>query len=132
MRPFVPIWSGLETEVGEIKGKQGLSTVEEASFLIQGLNAHDIYPDWIALNNGTTHGIEASDQGIQVELTAAIHDALAPYHVSGAQHGTSGNSSERLRKIANQTRTTKANVRHSASDDLVGIGGQRLWQRQVG
>jgi fructose/tagatose bisphosphate aldolase len=108
--PFVPKWAGLETEIGEIKGKEGLSTVEEALFLIQGLNAHDIFPDWIALNNGTTHGIEASDKGIQVELTADIHDALKKYGVSGAQHGTSGNSSDRLREIASKTRTTKANV----------------------
>jgi fructose/tagatose bisphosphate aldolase len=106
----VPDWAGLETEVGEIKGKEGLSSEAEALFLIQGLNAHKIFPDWIALNNGTTHGIEASDQGIQVGLTAAIHAALAPYGVSGAQHGTSGNSSERLREIAATTRTTKANV----------------------
>jgi fructose-bisphosphate aldolase class II len=110
LNPLVPKWAGLETEVGEIKGKEGLSTVAEAMFLIQGLNAHDIFPDWIALNNGTTHGIEASDQGIQVELTADIHEHLAKYKVSGAQHGTSGNSSERLRAIASQTRTTKANV----------------------
>jgi fructose-bisphosphate aldolase, class II len=110
LNPYIPIWAGLETEVGEIKGKEGLSTVEEALFLIQGLNAHGIFPDWIALNNGTTHGIEASDQGIQVELTAEIHDRLAIYKVSGAQHGTSGNSSERLRAIAAETRTTKANV----------------------
>jgi len=106
----VPRWAGLETEVGEIKGKEGLSSVDEAMFLIRGLNAHDIFPDWIALNNGTTHGIEASDQGIQVELTADIHQALTLYGVSGAQHGTSGNSSDRLRQIASQTRTTKANV----------------------
>lgn len=110
LNPFVPQWAGLETEVGEIKGKTGLSTVEEALFLIQGLNAHDIFPDWIALNNGTTHGIEASDEGIQIDLTAQIHAALANYHISGAQHGTSGNSSDRLRAIAAQTRTTKANV----------------------
>lgn len=108
--PHVPSWSALETEVGEIKGKEGLSTAAEALFLIQGLNAHDIFPDWIALNNGTTHGIEASGQGIQVELTAEIHGVLAPYQVSGAQHGTSGNSSERLSRIAAETRTTKANV----------------------
>ena len=108
--PYVPKWAGHETEVGEIKGKSGLSTPEEALFLIQGLNAHDVFPDWIALNNGTTHGIEAASEGIQIELTARIHDALAPYKVSGAQHGTSGNSSDRLRKIAEQTRTTKANV----------------------
>ena len=107
---YVPKWAGLETEVGEIKGKEGLSTVEEALFLIQGLNAHDVFPDWIALNNGTTHGIEASGQGIQVDLTASIHEALAEYQVSGAQHGTSGNNSDRLRQIAARTRTTKANV----------------------
>jgi fructose-bisphosphate aldolase class II len=110
LNPYVPKWAGYETEVGEIKGKEGLSTVEEALFLIQGLNAHGIFPDWIALNNGTTHGIEASDQGIQVPLTKEIHEALAPYKVSGAQHGTSGNNSERLRKIAQETKTTKANV----------------------
>ncbi len=110
IHPYIPEWAGLETEVGEIKGETGLSTVEEALFLIQGLNAHDIFPDWIALNNGTTHGIEEKDSGIQVQLTADIHMALEKYKVSGAQHGTSGNSSERLRQIANQTRTTKANV----------------------
>lgn len=110
LNPFVPKWAGLETEVGEIKGKEGLSTVEEALFLIQGLNAHEVFPDWIALNNGTTHGIEESDQGIQVDLTAQIHQALTKYRVSGAQHGTSGNSSDRLREIATKTRTTKANV----------------------
>ncbi|TET83552.1 MAG: ketose-bisphosphate aldolase [Desulfobacteraceae bacterium] len=110
LNPYVPNWAGYETEVGEIKGKEGLSTADEALFLIQGLNAHDIFPDWIALNNGTTHGIEASDKGIQVSLTTEIHNALTKYKVSGAQHGTSGNSSERLRDIAQTTHTTKANV----------------------
>jgi hypothetical protein len=110
LNPFVPKWAGLETEVGEIKGKTGLSTTEEALFLIRGLNAHDIFPDWIALNNGTTHGIEESGQGIQVELTRQIHTALEKYKISGAQHGTSGNNSDRLRDIAAGTRTTKANV----------------------
>jgi fructose-bisphosphate aldolase class II len=110
IHPFIPIWAGLETEVGEIKGEEGLSTVEEALFLIRGLNARDIFPDWIALNNGTTHGIEEKDSGIQVQLTADIHRALEKYKISGAQHGTSGNSSERLRQIVAKTHTTKANV----------------------
>jgi fructose/tagatose bisphosphate aldolase len=110
LNPYFPKWAGYETEVGEIKGKEGLSTVPEALFLIQGLNANDIFPDWIALNNGTTHGIEKSDQGIQVQLTKSIHDALKPYSISGAQHGTSGNNSDRLRSIVNETATTKANV----------------------
>jgi len=110
LNPYVPEWAGLETEVGEIKGIHGLSTPEEALFLIQGLNAHSIFPDWIALNNGTTHGIEQSDSGINVALTAEIHKTLAPYGISGAQHGTSGNNSDRLRRIAKDTKTTKANV----------------------
>lgn len=107
---YIPKWSGLETEVGEIKGNQGLSTVDDAGFLIKGLNAHGIFPDWIALNNGSAHGLEASGEGIQVELTAEIHKHLEPYKVSGAQHGTSGNNSDRLRAIVSQTNTTKANV----------------------
>ena len=110
LNQFIPSWSGLETEVGEIKGNQGLSTVDDAGFLIKGLNAHGIFPNWIALNNGSAHGIEASGEGIQVDLTAEIHKTLEPYKVAGAQHGTSGNSSERLRDIASRTNTTKANV----------------------
>ena len=106
----IPSWAGLETEVGEIKGNQGLSTIDDASFLIKGLNAHGIFPDWIALNNGSSHGLEASGQGIQVELTAEIHKALQLYGVSGAQHGTSGNNSDKLRSITENTNTTKANV----------------------
>lgn len=110
LNSYIPSWAGYETEVGEIKGKEGLSTPDEALFLIRGLNAHDIFPDWIALNNGTTHGIEASGAGINVELTAEIHEALKPYGLNGAQHGTSGNDLARLRRIASETSTTKANV----------------------
>ncbi len=110
LNEFIPTWAGLETEVGEIKGAQGLSTVDDAKFLIEGMNAHGIFADWIALNNGTTHGLESSGQGIQVDLTAEIHHNLEPFKVSGAQHGTSGNSSDRLREIAAKTHTTKANV----------------------
>jgi fructose-bisphosphate aldolase class II len=121
LNPFIPAWAGLETEVGEIKGAEGLSTVDEALLMIRGLNAHGIFPDWIALNNGTSHGIQESDAGIQVELTAAIHDALALYGVNGAQHGTSGNSSDRLRRIARETRTTKANVATALQMILWGV-----------
>ncbi len=107
---YIPEWAGYETEVGEIKGKEGLSTLEEATFLIQGLNARGIHPDWIALNNGSTHGLEASGTGINVQLTGEIHDAIEKYGLSGAQHGTSGNDSNRLRDIASKTHSTKANV----------------------
>lgn len=106
----IPAWAGLETEVGEIKGNQGLSTVDDATFLIKGLNSRQIFADWIALNNGSSHGLEATGAGIQVELTSEIHKHLEPYGVSGAQHGTSGNNSDKLRAISSQTHTTKANV----------------------
>ena len=76
INPFIPKWAGLETEGGETKGAPGLSAVGEALFLVSGLNARGIFPDWIALNNGTTHGIEASDAGIQVWLTGDLHEAL--------------------------------------------------------
>ena len=110
LAPLIPAWAGYETEVGEIKGKEGLSTPEEALYLMKGLADHNLHPNWIALNNGTTHGIEKEGQGIQVELTTRIHEALAEYAVAGAQHGTSGNNSDRLRRIAAETKTTKANV----------------------
>jgi fructose/tagatose bisphosphate aldolase len=106
----VPAWAGLETEVGEIKGADGLSTVEEALFHVRGLNAHGVFPDWIAINNGTAHGIQTADQGIDLERTREIHEALEPYRVSGAQHGTSGNDETTLRRLARETATTKANV----------------------
>ncbi len=106
----IPAWAGYETEVGEIKGTEGLSTPVEAKFLIEGLNAHGIHPDWIALNNGTTHGLEASGTGIDVNLTASVHEAISPFSVAGAQHGTSGNDSGKLRDITTKTQTTKANV----------------------
>lgn len=110
LNPCVPDWAGLETEVGEIKGNVGLSTAEEAGFLVAGLNAYNIFPTWIAINNGTVHGIESNGDSIQVDLTERIHETLSEYNVSGAQHGTSGNSHNRLKEIAAFTRTTKANV----------------------
>ncbi len=110
INPFIPKWAGLETEVGEIKGDIGLSTPEDALFLVQGLNAHNIHPDSISHNNATTNANQPYSTASQVEHTAKIHQAVKPYGLSGAQHGTSGNSSERLREIAQFTKTTKANV----------------------
>jgi fructose/tagatose bisphosphate aldolase len=110
LAPYLPEWAGYETEVGEIKGKSGLSTPEEALYLIENLAEAGIHPDWIALNNGSTHGLESTGGDIQVKLTQEIHSRLEPYNVSGAQHGTSGNTSDHLQQIVQKTRTTKANV----------------------
>ncbi|MDD5090997.1 MAG: class II fructose-bisphosphate aldolase [Candidatus Wallbacteria bacterium] len=107
---LLPSWVSLETEVGEIKGKEGLSTPEEALFHIKALNAHSVFPVWIALNNGSVHGLEATGGNIDVDLTSRVHEAISPYGVCGAQHGTSGNNYTKLRDIVGRTCTTKANV----------------------
>jgi fructose-bisphosphate aldolase class II len=110
LNPLIPAWAGLETEVGEIKGQSGLSTPEEALFLIQGLNAHGIALTGSRLTTAPPTASRPRPRASQVELTAKIHKALEPYAVSGAQHGTSGNDNERLCQIAARTKTTKANV----------------------
>ncbi|MBW2453512.1 MAG: class II fructose-bisphosphate aldolase [Deltaproteobacteria bacterium] len=117
---LLPDYISIETEVGEIKGEQGLSTPDEAAFHIKALNAHGVFPTWIAVNNGSSHGLEATGGGIDVDLTKAIHEAIAPYHVWGAQHGTSGNNYDKLRDIVARTRTTKANV--ATALQMVGWG----------
>jgi fructose-bisphosphate aldolase class II len=120
---FVPVWAGLETEVGEIKGKRA-SRPREALFLIQGLERpRGIFPDWIALNNGTTHGIEASGQGIQVELTA---DSQGPQAVQCVRRPA--------RHLRQQLGAAQKDCRvdpdhqgqcgHRPADDFLGTGGQ--------
>ena len=53
---WLPTELGLEVEVGEIKGPGELSTVEEALYYIGGLNAWQIFPDYLAISNGSLHG----------------------------------------------------------------------------
>jgi len=107
---LIPSWISLETEVGEIKGAQGLSTPEDALYHIGALNAYGVFPTWIALNNGSVHGLEATGGNIDADVTAEVHNAIHKYGVYGAQHGTSGNNYEKLGEIVQKTNTTKANV----------------------
>lgn len=90
----LPAYLGLEVEVGEIKGAGELSTVEEALFLIGGLNAWGIYPDLLAISNGSLHGTydasSGQQEGIDLKRTLEIAEAIKPYGVSIAQHGISG------------------------------------------
>lgn len=90
----VPPYLGLEVEVGEIKGKGELSTVEEALFFVGGLNSWGIFPDYLAISNGSLHGTydkaAGVEEGIDLARTAEIAKAIAPYGVSIAQHGISG------------------------------------------
>lgn len=52
----IPAYLGLEVEVGEIKGPGDLTTLEEALFFVGGLNAWCIFPDLLAISNGSMHG----------------------------------------------------------------------------
>lgn len=91
---WLPSGLGLEVEVGEIKGAGELSTVEEALYYVGGLNAWGIFPDYLAISNGSMHGTydptAGQMEGIDLARTKEIADAIAPYGVSIAQHGISG------------------------------------------
>jgi len=90
----IPPYIGLETEVGEIKGAGVLTTVQEAEYYIGGLNAWGIFPDFLAISNGSKHGTydtaAGEDEGIDLQRTAEIASAVARYGVTIAQHGISG------------------------------------------
>ncbi len=90
----IPPYIGLETEVGEIKGAGVLTTVEEGEYYIGGLNSWGIFPDYLAISNGSKHGTydtsAGEDEGIDLVRTKEIADAIAKYGVTIAQHGISG------------------------------------------
>jgi len=101
---WLPSCLGLEVEVGEIKGAGELTTVEEALYFIGGLNAWGVFPDYLAISNGSLHGtydISAGVQeGIDLARTKEIADAIAPYGVSIAQHGISGTPFDKVSKFS--------------------------------
>jgi fructose-bisphosphate aldolase, class II len=90
----VPSYLGLEAEVGEIKGPGEITTVEEALFFVGGLNSWGIFPDFLAISNGSKHGTYDSTlgeaEGIDLPRTKEIAEAIAPFGAVIAQHGISG------------------------------------------
>ena len=92
---------GLEVEVGEIgkKDKDGLvlTTVDEATTYITELHKRDIFPQVLAIANGSTHGNIYDDSGnlieqvsINIDRTVEIAKAIEPLNVRIAQHGITG------------------------------------------
>lgn len=90
----IPPYIGLEVEVGEIKGAGVLTTVEEAEYFIGGLNSWGVFPDFLAISNGSKHGTYDSSkgegEGIDLERTGEISKAISGYGCVIAQHGISG------------------------------------------
>ncbi|RKZ07130.1 class II fructose-bisphosphate aldolase, partial [Candidatus Fermentibacteria bacterium] len=90
----IPQYIGLEVEVGEIKGAGVITTVEEAEYFIGGLNSWGVFPDFLAISNGSKHGTYDSSkgegEGIDLSRTGEIADAISKYGCVIAQHGISG------------------------------------------
>jgi fructose-bisphosphate aldolase class II len=94
---------GLEVEVGEIGRKDGhglvLTKPEEAVVFIKALNENEVYPQVLAIANGSVHGHTYDESGnvieqlsIDIPQTRAVARALQEnnLHVGIAQHGITG------------------------------------------
>ena len=94
---------GLEVEVGEIGRKDGhgmiLTSPEEAVAFIKALQENGVFPQVLAIANGSTHGHVYDEKGnvveqlsIDISRTKAVAKALREnnLHVGIAQHGITG------------------------------------------
>lgn len=90
----IPPYIGLEAEVGEIRGGDVLTTVQEAEYFVGGLNSWGVFPDFLAISNGSKHGTYDSasgeTEGINLGRTGEIARAIDRYGCVIAQHGISG------------------------------------------
>ncbi|NVM54100.1 MAG: class II fructose-bisphosphate aldolase [Candidatus Helarchaeota archaeon] len=112
---------GLEVEVGEIgkKDQDGFvfTTVAEATTFIQSLNENDVFPNYLAIANGSTHGNiydkngKAIDQiSINIPQTIEIAKAIESYNVRIAQHGITGTPIDLIEKHFPKGLVLKGNV----------------------
>jgi len=99
------IGAGLEVELGEIGAKsgdaEGFTNPEEAKWFIGELADAGIHPDLLAINNGSIHGtyFGTTREGIQLELTKKIYEAIQKWDVDIAQHGITGTSLMKIREF---------------------------------
>ena len=96
----------LEVELGEIGAKkgtaEGFTQPEEARWFIGELNQAGIHPDLLAINNGSIHGTYfggEAQEGIQLELTGHIYEAVQEWGVDIAQHGITGTSMDKIKEF---------------------------------
>lgn len=101
-KPIVQAGLNLEVELGEIGAKsgsaEGFTQPSEAEWFIRELDARGIRPDLLAINNGSIHGtyFGTSQEGIQLDLTRKIWEAIQPWSVDIAQHGITGTSLDKI------------------------------------
>ncbi|MFH1849814.1 MAG: class II fructose-bisphosphate aldolase [archaeon] len=114
---------GLEVEVGEIgrEDKKGriLTTPEEAVTFISELNRRGVYPQVLAIANGSSHGNTYDKNGklipqvsIDIEQTIRVAKALEEnnLNVRIAQHGITGTPIELIRDKFPKGHIIKGNV----------------------
>ncbi len=101
-KPIIEAGLNLEVELGEIGAKsgnaEGFTQPEEARWFIGELDKKGIRPDLLAINNGSIHGnyLGAVQEGIQLDLTRSIWEAIQPWSVDIAQHGITGTSLDKI------------------------------------
>ncbi|MBW1979759.1 MAG: class II fructose-bisphosphate aldolase [Deltaproteobacteria bacterium] len=101
-KPVVAAGLGLEVELGEIGAKsgsaEGFTRPDEASWFIENLVKGNIHPNLLAINNGSIHGtyFGTTQEGIQLDLTREIWEAIQPWQVDIAQHGITGTSLDKI------------------------------------
>jgi fructose-bisphosphate aldolase class II len=103
--PILPYGLGLEVEVGEVKqaGQEAtITTVEESTAFINGLEENGIHTDLLAINNGSKHGnyLEGEKIFIDLERTGEIFNAIKPKGICIAQHGITGTPLNLVGKFA--------------------------------
>jgi len=101
-QPVVQANLSLEVELGEIGAKsgnaEGFTRPDEAQWFVRELVKRSVHPDLLAINNGSIHGtyFGAAHEGIQLDLTREIWNAIQPWSVDIAQHGITGTSLEKI------------------------------------
>ncbi|MEN6440649.1 MAG: class II fructose-bisphosphate aldolase [Syntrophobacter sp.] len=101
-KPIIDAGLNLEVELGEIGAKsgssEGFTQPGEAEWFVGELDKRGIRPNLLAVNNGSIHGtyFGTASEGIQLDLTRAIWQAIQPWGVDIAQHGITGTSLDKI------------------------------------
>jgi fructose-bisphosphate aldolase class II len=96
-QPILEAGIGLEVEVGEIKSASGtdegsVTSVDEAVEFVSGLKENGVFPNMLAINNGSKHGnyLDGEEISIDLDRTLEIYEAIKGYGLVVAQHGITG------------------------------------------
>jgi fructose-bisphosphate aldolase, class II len=106
-QPVIEAGLSLEVELGEIGAKsgksEGFTQPDEARWFVGELVKKGIHPDLLAINNGSIHGtyFGTNQEGIQLDLTMQIWNAIQPWSVDIAQHGITGTSFDKISSFIN-------------------------------